>query len=139
MINTVIISGYLSKFHDIRVTKSGKKMASFSLYQKQNGNAVYVPVVAFDRPAEFFEKYVKDGAYLEVKGRVSVSQDVDDTGRKMTRLSIIADTINNVGDGRKAQQTPAPAEPPKQERYTDDMFSRSFEDSININPDDLPF
>ena len=138
MINTVIISGYLSKFHDIRVTKSGKKMASFSLYQKQNGNAVYVPVVAFDRPAEFFEKYVKDGAYLEVKGRVSVSQDVDDTGRKMTRLSLIADTINTVGDGHKAQQT-APAEPPKQERYTDDMFSRSFEDSININPDDLPF
>ena len=155
MINEVIVSGYLSKFYKVFYTKSGKKMATFSLYQKRKDNVQYIPVIAFDRTAEFFEKYVKDGMYLECLGYLSVSTDTVDasSGKKVTKLSFIASSINTVGaagEARKPEQKqvqsyekkkPAPPE----ERFSDDIFRRAedgiadFTGGMNINPDDLPF
>ena len=139
MINQATITGRLAKFSEVKMTQSGKKMAKFSVYQARKDSKQYIPVLAFDRPAEFFEKNLHEGDYIECRGRLSVSSRTDSTGRKISELNFIADSIDKVWEQKpqQAQQAPQPApEPPKQERYTDDMFSRAFE---NINPDDLPF
>lgn len=147
MINSVVISGYLSKYHQVRSTQTGKKMATFSIYQKKKDAVQYIPVLAFDKTADFFEAYVKDGAYLECEGILSVSSRADASGKKINELNFIANRISIGGSTRMQQAQPAPqAEArkpaPANERFSNDMFSRADEfggADLGINPDDLPF
>lgn len=150
MINTVVVGGLLSKYHRVMNTRNGKRMASFSLYQKRKDFVQYVPILAFDREAEFFERTIKDGMFLIISGYISVTSDADASGKKTSKVSIIANQID-IGDPARMQQAqqaqPAPQvearkPAPANERFSNDMFSRADEfggAGLGINPDDLPF
>ena len=152
MINTVVVGGLLSKYHRVMNTRNGKRMASFSLYQKRKDFVQYVPILAFDREAEFFERTIKDGMFLIISGYISVTSDTDASGKKTSKVSIIANQID-IGDParmQQAQQAASQAAPqmetrkPAQtnERFSNDLFSRADEfgtAGLEINPDDLPF
>ncbi len=152
MINEVIVGGLLSKYHDIKMTSTGRKMATFSLWQKKKDFQQYVPVLAFDRQAEFFETYVKDGMFLVCTGELNVRSQQTPDGKKVNQLSFIANKIDIVYEPKTEQPKPAPqipkdpgypnSFPRKMERYSDDMWSRAADQTgatVEINPDELPF
>lgn len=74
--NKVILVGRLTKDPEIKVTQSGKKLASFSIAvddgKDSNGQKItqYINCTAWDKTAEILENYVKKGHRVGVVGRL---------------------------------------------------------------------
>lgn len=74
--NKVILIGRLTKDPEIKLTQSGKKIASFSIAvddgKDQNGQKIsqYFNCSAWEQLAELFEQYIKKGHRVAVIGKL---------------------------------------------------------------------
>lgn len=74
--NKVILIGRLTKDPEIKLTQSGKKIASFSIAvddgKDQNGQKLsqYFNCSAWDQLAELFEQYIKKGHRVAIVGKL---------------------------------------------------------------------
>lgn len=113
--NTCYFLGNLGRDPDVKVTKTGKPVARFSMgCSRKFGDKEYtdwINVVAWDNLAEGVGDYLKKGTFVFVKGRWSTrSYDDPKTGEKKYITELVADLVSlPIGLGKK---NAAPAKQP---------------------------
>lgn len=133
--NKAIICGRTTAESDTRMTPSGKKVCRFTLAvddgKDANGErrSQFIDCVAWERSAEFMERYVRKGVRILVEGRLN-KQSYEKDGVKHYPTVVVADRIE-FADG--LQNTPTERqEQPRQETNLSNF-------GLDINADDLPF
>lgn len=129
--NKVILSGNLARNPEIRYTQTGKSVATFALAvtrgwkkaeNSQYPSADFFNIVAWDKLAEFCNKYLVKGTRILVEGRLQArSYDAQD-GSKRTVTEIIANEIEFAGAKRQSEEGeefPPRREMPKNETTMD--------------------
>jgi single-strand DNA-binding protein len=105
--NTIILIGRLTKDPDIRTTGKGKPVASFGLAVPPYPGAPkeetdFVPIVAYDKPAEITGDNLNKGRRVAVKGRLHIYSYEKDDGQKRRVAEVIADSIDFL-DAKKSE------------------------------------
>ena len=141
-LNKVLLIGRLGQDPEIRHTKNGRAVASFSIATNeswrdkegiQQERTDWHNCVAFGPTAEkYIEPYVKKGTLVSVEGTLQTRSWDDKDGNKRYTTEVVANAFGGVqilgggGDGRakdSMNQEPAVSE----------------EDSSQVQEDDLPF
>lgn len=130
-VNKVILLGNLGKDPEVRVTESGRKVASFTLattesYKDKNGERVdqteWHNVVFWGPIADVIEKYLKKGSQIYVEGKLRTRSYEDKEGVKKYITEVIGSTMTMLGGRGEGKAS----EPIVQDMASDDS-------------DDLPF
>lgn len=151
-INKAIIVGNLTRDPELKSLPSGQKVCSFSVatnrtWKDANGQkqeaADYHNIVCFGRQAETVSQWMKKGSQVYVEGRMTTrSWDDKDTGKKMYRTEVIADTVQfgsnkpSTGTGY-SENKPAKEESTEKVQLDDNLGTIDYGESIN--PEDIPF
>lgn len=97
--NKVILMGRLTKDPEMRYTSTNNTaVCSFTLAVNRRFNkpgeekqADFIPVVVWDKQAEFCGKYFKKGQQVGVIGRLQVSTWDDSEGKKKYKTEVVAE------------------------------------------------
>lgn len=114
-INSVNISGNLGRDHELRATKTGMQVLSFSVCVnarvKRNGEwtdkANWVDVTLYGNRAESLSRYLAKGTHVTVSGRLDQRTWEAKDGTKRSKLEVICDEIDFTGGKREQGQEPA--------------------------------
>lgn len=148
--NSVILIGRLTKDVELRVTQSGKEVASFTLavnqnFKNQNGEyeADFINCILYGNTAKITNQYCKKGDMIALSGRIQTrSYDAQD-GTKRYVTEVIADKVTFL-------QTKPKEENNNLENMSNSQIIRNvmnektdpfkdFSNEIELSDDDLPF
>lgn len=100
MINSVILTGRLTKNIDLRQTSTGKAMTYFTLavnrvFKNEQGvsDADFVTCVAFGKQAENMARYLTQGSLIGVEGRISTRNFQGNYGKTVYVTEVVASSI----------------------------------------------
>jgi single-strand DNA-binding protein len=112
-INSVILTGRMTKDIDIKYTTSGTPVGSFSIAcnksRKVNNEwkeeAHFFDIVVFSHTAVFLTKHGCKGKEITISGELDLSRWTDDKGQSHSKVKIIAKEIKLVftGTGEKKE------------------------------------
>ena len=100
MLNHSVIMGRLTADPEIRRTTTGKAVCSFTLAVDKPGKdsgASFIPCVAWEKTAEFIEKYFSKGSLMALEGRVESRQYEATDGKKRTVVELVASQVHFCG------------------------------------------
>lgn len=143
--NKVVLIGRLTREPDIRYSQGERQMAiaRFTLaidrkgHNAENGqpSADFIPCVAFDRRAEFVEKWLHQGTKIALYGHIRNGSYTKPNGEKVYTTDVIADEMEFAESKASSVNTAA------QMGYS--AGTSAAEKYMNINDgmedDDLPF
>lgn len=97
--NKVILLGRLTRDPEVRYSNGARPMAvaRYTLAvnrrtRNQDGaDTDFINVVAFDRTAEFTEKYLRRGMPILISGRIQTGSYTDRDGRRVNTFEVIAE------------------------------------------------
>ncbi len=95
IINTIVLTGRLTKDPELKSGQSGKVYARFTLAvdrPMQKGEADFINCVAFGKTAELIGEYLRKGRKVGVIGRLQMSK-YEVNGEKRTSYDVVVDTI----------------------------------------------
>ena len=113
MINTVSLSGRLTKDPEYRTTQNGVAVTTFSLavqrsFKDANGDyqADFPNVVAFRNTAEVVKNYTHKGALVNVTGRLQTRNYENQNGQRVFVTEVVAEQVQliNTNNGQQSQQ-----------------------------------
>ena len=124
--NRVILMGRLTRDPEIRYSQGERQMAiaRYTLAVDRRGRrnndngeqqADFIPCVAFDRAAEFAERYFRQGMRVLVSGRIQTGSYTNKDGQRVYTTEVIlddqefADSKNGSSDGTSASSYSRPA------------------------------
>ena len=122
MLNICALQGRLARDPELRQTTTGKQVATFTMAvdrgrKDANGKSVadWIPVIAWERAAEFVYKWLTKGQMVAVDGRLQSRTYTAKDGTNRTVLEVVANNINFCGNkaDNAAQGSPAPAGQPR--------------------------
>lgn len=93
--NKVILMGRLTKDPDIRFTRSGDRdlaIARYNLAVDRRGKdrgADFISCIAFDKNAEFAEKFLKKGTKICVVGHIQTGSYINQAGNKCYTTDVV--------------------------------------------------
>lgn len=138
--NKFIGLGRLTKDPELRSTQSGLKITSFTLainrnFKNKEGNydADFLNCQAFDKRAEFIEKYFKKGNMMAITARAQTRNYDDNDGKKRFVTEFIVEEVYFAGSNEKKNETSI--EVPQ--NYTSDYDTAGSE--VTLSDEDLPF
>ena len=110
MLNHITIMGRFTRDPELRHTKSGTAVTSFTLAvdrdfkDKNSGEAVtdWISCTAWKDTAEFVSRYFQKGRMAVVDGRLQTRSYQDRDGNKRTAVEVVADHVY-FGDSRKKE------------------------------------
>lgn len=134
-INTVTIMGRLTAAPELRTTQSGKSVTAFSIavsrqYDKEKTD--FIECVAWNKTAEFIERYFSKGDMIAVIGRIETDTYKDKDGNNRKSFKIIVNEVSFCGG--KSESSANIAE--QNNNFAD--VSDDFEEIVD-DDDDLPF
>lgn len=94
--NKVILMGRLTKDPVVRSTQSGKEIAQFTLAvdrRKGEQSADFISCQAWEKKAEFAEKYLKKGTKVALSGHIQTGSYTDRDGKKVYTTDIVVEDI----------------------------------------------
>lgn len=97
MLNHSVIMGRLTADPELRRTTSGKAVCSFTVAVDKPGKdagASFIPCVAWEKTAEFIEKYFHKGSLLALEGRIESRQYETSDGHKRTVVELVASQVH---------------------------------------------
>jgi single-strand DNA-binding protein len=108
MLNHIDIMGRFTKSPELRFTKSGIAVTSFTLavdrdYSGNDGEdkqTDFIDFVAWKKTAEFVTTYFSKGRMAVVSGRLQVRPWEDDNGHKNKAVEVVAENVY-FGDSKK--------------------------------------
>lgn len=138
--NSVNLTGRLTRDPDIRYTDGGTSIARFSIavdrkFTQENGPKADFPnIIAFGKTAEFIEKWFVRGMKIEVTGRIQTGSYTNQDGQKIYTTDVVAE---NVGFGESKSANNANHDPEQNSRPApgDDGFM-NIPDGLD---EELPF
>ena len=135
--NSVKLSGRLTRDPELKQTQAGVPVASFGLAVDRKFNrdeADFIPITAWRKTAEFVAKYFHKGQRVIIsEGRIRVTPYTDRDGNKRTHFEVVADEVE-FGDSKRA-----PEDQEAGSVAADYMTSGQFEELGEEDPGDLPF
>ena len=140
MVNSVTVSGRLTRDPELRRTNTGRAVTSFSLAfnnrtkdEAGNFTTSYVPCTAWGSTAEYLANYAKKGNLICVEGRLQERKYTRNDGSNASVVEII---INNVEFMSGSRSNSA-----KQPELGFEESAPENEDVLgtDIADDDLPF
>ncbi len=141
--NEFVVTGYVGKDPEIKLTQNGVHCCSINLGVSGEGKTeggekknTWLYLDAYNKTADTFCQYQKKGNFVICKGHIFVSTTKTQDGKTLSRTHLIADRIefvNTHNDNSTAQN--ANRSQTAQNEATDD-FGMS---SLDISSDDLPF
>lgn len=135
--NSVKLSGRLTRDPELKQTPSGVPVASFALAVDRKFNrdeADFIPITAWRKTAEFVAKYFHKGQRVIIsEGRIRVTPYTDRDGNKRTRFEVVADEVE-FGESKRA-----PEDQEAGSVAADYMTSGQFEELGEEDTGDLPF
>lgn len=153
--NNVILTGRPTKEVDVRMGQM--KTARFTLaVSRGKEKADFINCIAFDKVAEFAERYVRKGKRVLVRGRIQTGSYERD-GERVYTTDVIAETIEPIDWEEPINYQPTPQETARQmASFSQPSASKmasipnqysnrtgndyNFENSsLDISMDDLPF
>lgn len=105
--NKVILLGRLTRDPDMRSTAKGTAVASFSLAvnRRVREEVDFFSIVAYDKTAEFAQKYTVKGQQIVVCGRLQNRSYEDKEGKTIHLTEVIADELY-FADSKKTVDKP---------------------------------
>ena len=95
--NRVEIIGRLTRDPEIRVTQDGQTtIGRFGIAVDRRGKeqkADFFNVTAFNKTAQFAEKYLKKGTKIALSGRLQQDEYTNKDGQKVTSVSVVAEEV----------------------------------------------
>jgi len=144
-INSVNITGRLTKDPIIRKTANDKSVASFSIAvdkptkQGEPSEASFFDCVAWGLAADWIASDCSKGTKIAINGRLDQRRYVDKNGMNRSTVEIIVDRYDAM-TSKASRNTAAPA---SQSVYTKDMGSsmndQEYDEGLMIDDDSLPF
>ena len=135
--NSVKLSGRLTRDPELKQTPAGVPVASFALPVDRKFNrdeADFIPITAWRKTAEFVAKYFHKGQRVIIsEGRIRVTPYTDRDGNKRTRFEVVADEVE-FGESRRA-----PEDQEAGSVAAEYMTGGQFEELGEEDPSDLPF
>ena len=138
--NKFIGLGRLTKDPELRSTQSGLKITSFTLainrnFKNKDGNydADFLNCQAFDKRAEFIEKYFKKGSMMAITARAQTRNYDDNDGKKRFVTEFIVEEVYFAGNNEKKNETSIVVP----QNYTSDYDTAGSE--VTLSDEDLPF
>ena len=120
--NKVILMGRLTRDPDIRYSQGERQMAiaryTLAVDRRGRGNngeatADFIQCVAFDRAAEFAEKYFHQGTKIVITGRIQTGSYTNRDGQKVYTTDIVVEdqefAESKASSQNSASQTSRPA------------------------------
>lgn len=107
--NKAHLIGRLTRDPDIRVAAAtSMTIARFTLAVPRNKNeADFISCTAFDKTAEFAEKYLKKGMQIAVSGRIQTGSFNDRDGKRIFTTEVIVSEIDFFQNKEKQEENPA--------------------------------
>ena len=106
-LNTISISGRLTKDVELRYTTTNKPVATFTLAVDRDGKDAgtdFINCVAWSHTAEFVSKWFTKGSPAIVIGRLQTRSYEDKNGNKRTATEVVANSVYFAGD-KKSDNT----------------------------------
>ena len=139
MLNNIIVMGRLVKAPELKATKSGINVLSFSVANERDfakgeeKKTDFIDCVAWRSTAEFISKYFKKGSMIVVQGRLQSRKWEDRDGNKRTSWEI---QVNNAYFGESKKETRSSDSAPE----LTDADAPQIVDLGEFDPDnELPF
>lgn len=133
--NKVILIGNMTRDPELRTTRSGTSVCSFTIavnrnYTDANGErqADFIGIQTWRGLAESCAQYLTKGRKVAVAGSLQSRTYDDKDGNKRTVLDVVADEVEFLSERKQDAAQPAP---PKPEQTRMGMLTPA--------PDDLPF
>ncbi len=117
--NKVILLGNLTRDPEVRFTREGAPVASFTLAINSNrsrqeadskDDVSYIDLVAFGKQADLVKNYLEKGAPLLVEGRLQQRR-WEQEGQKRSKVEVVVQSITFMGGSRKSPQSGSPSSP----------------------------
>lgn len=135
--NKVILTGRLTRDPEIRYAQQNDTaiarytLAVDRMIRNAEQSADFIRCVAFNKPAEFAEKYLRKGIKIAITGRIQTGSYTDRDGRKVYTTDIVVEN-QEFCESRNASSSSEPSQQPSPDAdgYMD------FPDGIDA---ELPF
>ena len=151
MVNRVVLVGRLTRDpNELRTSPSGVSVTSFTVavdnrFSKQETNkADFIPVVVFNKTAEFICNYARKGSLVAVEGRLQQRTYQNKENQNVNVLEVVAENVQLLES--KAQSQSRQAYPTNQGSgysYEPDNSSmndtKQYSSQYDLSDDDLPF
>lgn len=109
--NLVVLNGRLTADPEIRYkSDTGKPVASYALaVDRGKDQADFIRCVAFEKQAEFAEKYLKKGTKILVTGKIRTGSYTNREGQKVYTTDVWVSSQEFTGSKQEADAAPPPA------------------------------
>lgn len=139
MINTVVLSGRLTKDPELKETSSGKKVLSFTLAvnrrnSKEDQQADFFPCVAWNKTAEVIAQYCSKGSQIGVEGRLQQRSYENSQGQKVYVVEVLCNYLTFLESKRESQGQQAPQY--NQQTYAQPSYSQPVS-AMTAEPDPM--
>lgn len=153
MINTVVLTGRLTKVPELKYTQSGVAICRFTLAvnrafsnQKGEREADFINCVVWRKLAENTANYLQKGSFVGIEGRIQTSNFEGKDGNRVYMTDVVATSVqflepksqsnasNRYGHSQNQQQTPLN----NQSAVNHDQYN-THGGPVNVLDDDLPF
>lgn len=103
--NSVNLIGRIAQDIEIRMTPSGKKVATFRLAVNRfnQDDADFINIIAWEKTADILEKYTTKGSQIGVSGRIQTGSYERD-GRRIYTTDIVANEIKLLDKKKENQE-----------------------------------
>ena len=108
--NSVNLSGRLTREPEIRTTNDGKSIATFTVacdrrFKSDNGpSADFIRCIAFGKPAEVIEKYMHKGSGIEILGQIQTGSYKNKDGNTVYTTDVIVEAFEFPKASKNDQQ-----------------------------------
>lgn len=128
-INTVTLTGRLTREMEIKYTPSGAPVGKFSLAVNRNkkkgdkwvDEASFFECALFGKSAESLAQYLIKGKQVAISGEMRQERWTSQDGQNQSRVVVVISSISLMGSKEDApankQQAPAPTRAPQQKQY----------------------
>ncbi len=118
--NKVILMGNLTRDPELRYTPSGQAVTDISLAinrrtktpeGERKDSVTYVEVTAWGKQAELINEYFSKGQPIFVEGRLSLDQWTSQDGQRRSKLRVVMERMEFLGQRAGGSRGPAPQPP----------------------------
>ena len=127
--NSVNLTGRLTRDPDIRYTDGGTSIARFSIavdrkFTNENGPKADFPnIIAFGKTAEFIEKWFTKGMKIEITGRIQTGSYTNQDGAKVYTTDVVAENVGFAESKSASSVNRDPAQSDRTSPGDDDFMS----------------
>ena len=144
MINKAILMGRLTRDPELRHTGSGTAVCSFSIAidngYGENRQTDFINCVAWNKTAEFVEKYFTKGSMIIVVGRIQTRTWEGQDGKKNYATEVVASEVSFGESKRNSSEGASTFAPAASAASVPEMPEATEDDFVTLETnDDLPF